>query len=273
MSTNNVNTKFSKKLSDFKTILGLTPNEALAVSRNDGWFEINKNNDAVVRSVNYEVNTNNEITKILKKNDSTDSTYMVVDKTLNSDENLYKTPEDITGKLLASVLFSVLGNKGPFEKFKQFYEQNGVADTNEKKMFLAHLAWFHGNGGITGYGVNDDPLIQREMLLLGINKDNVQNFKLPNPASGNEIFNDNVYFKNFKIIFDENKRMFDNFKMDLDRSTKFLETLQEQQEQEEQKRKSYMNQLPQLGGKKNKKSRKLRKSQKSRKSRKSRKKQ
>ena len=181
---------------------------------------------------------------------------MVVDKTLNSAENL-KTPEDITGNMLASVLFSVNGNKGPFEKFKQFYEKNGVADTNEKKMFLAHLSWFHGNGGINGYNVRDDPLIQREMLLLGINKDTEKDFTLPDPASGNKIFNDNVYFENFKIIFDENKRMFDenkrmfdNFKMDLDRSTKFLETLQEQQEQEEQKRKSYMNQLPQLGGKK-----------------------
>ena len=263
MDEETLNDKFNKPLSSFTTILGLTPNEALAVARNDGWFEINKNNDAVVRSVNYEVK-NKEITQILKKNDST---YMVVDKTLNSAENLYKTPEDITGKMLASVLFSVNGNKGPFEKFKQFYKVNGVADTNEKKMFLAHLAWFHGNGGITGYRVKDDPLIQREMLLLGINKDNIQN--LPDPASGNEIFNDNVYFENFKKIFDENKRMFDNFKMDLDRSTKFLETLQEQ----EQERKSYMNQLPQLGGKKNKKSQKTRKSQKLKKSRKSQKKQ
>jgi hypothetical protein len=142
--------KFSKPLSSFTTILSLTPDEALVVARNDGWFEINKNNDAVVRSVNYTVNQNNEITKILKKNDRNDSTYMVVDKTLNSAENLYKTPKDITGDLLAAVLFSVNGNKGPFEQFKNFYGVNGVADTNEKKMFLAHLAWFHGNGGITG---------------------------------------------------------------------------------------------------------------------------
>ena len=37
--------KFTKPLSSFTSILGLTPNEALAVARNDGWFETNKNND------------------------------------------------------------------------------------------------------------------------------------------------------------------------------------------------------------------------------------
>jgi len=214
-----------KKLSDFESILGLTIQEALEIVKNDTWFSLNKDKDSVNRYIKYEVDpTNpNKIVNVIKKN-SPDESYIQVDKSIDV-SNLI--PDRITNNSLAAVLFSVNGNKGPFEQIKKFIQSGGNPDTNLKKMFLAHVAWLQASGGLEGYGVKEDPLVIKELQKL---EPLGQSFEVPKPETGNEIFNSPLYLNAFKLIVeseqsDSETPISKGLFMDLDRTNNYLSTI------------------------------------------------
>lgn len=216
---------YSKNLKDITMIKGLSTEEALTIVENDNWFDTAKTDSNTQRYILYTTEKNNatNIDNITKFNDPS----CRVDK--NIDRKNIKADWDaglITGEKLAAVLFSINGNIEPFKHMKKFVENGGNIDysdekMNLKKMFLAHISWFHSAGGIKGYGVESDPLIREEL-------ERMNPLQVPETSLGNNIFNSELFTIFGRIVNDlsiNNGKLKENLDMDLDRANNYLKVL------------------------------------------------
>ena len=202
-----------KTLANFTDILGVSIEGALAIASSDLWFQANKTKEDVKRIITYETDpTGTKVVKVTKVSEGG----IEVDKSFN---DVVRKPAEIKGGLLAAVLFSVNGNKNPFLEVKKFLDAGGNADTDIKKQFLAHCAWFNGSGGIDGWGVKDDPLVIKE---LEVNS----SFTMPNSSDGNKLFTSDAFTTFSEVVSkNNNQRITDNLVMDLNRANTFLNAL------------------------------------------------
>lgn len=207
-----------KPLSDFEMIVDSTPEQVLAVVKRDKWFEQNEaKGDRPMRFIKY-VTEGNKIVSIDRKNNKLNDDYHEVNPIFDT-KKLIDVNTPLSEDDLIAVLFSYNGNKGPLLEFKKFVSNKGSASNDLEMKFLAHAAWFHGNGG---YGADKDPLYQEEKKIN-------PSFTLPSLSEGNHVF-ETVAFKNFseavkKATEEDNKEILSGLDMDLDRAKNFLSAI------------------------------------------------
>lgn len=204
---------YNDNLSQFTHILDVPIDVAVDIVKNDKWFELNPD---AKRSIKYDKNDS----KIITVNVFRDSTSgCEVNKTITS---VLLSPykfSNITGGLLAAVLFSVKGNMGPFKEFEKFVNLPDITipyDDDNKKMFLAHVAWYNANNG---YGCDNDPLCIEETKIMNP-------IVVPATSSGNKIF-DSELFKAFTTIIKktDNPDIIRGLATDLNRANLYLSKL------------------------------------------------
>jgi hypothetical protein len=204
-----------KRLSDFKEVYGVSPEEALAVAKSDAWFKINKPK-GTKRYIKIILDDTGKIIKDIIKTETVPEEEKNDYKPVNLEfDPSGKSVDDITGDDLISVLFSIRGNKAPLLEVKEFIKAGGQASTGLEMQFLAHAAWFHGNGGMNGWGVGSDPLVKAEVAL-------DSSFDIPNLNEGSRIFNSDAFRTFQKAVENANDEIKSGLKMDLDRAKNFL---------------------------------------------------
>ena len=211
-----------KSLSDFKRIVESTPEQVLAVVKQDKWFETSRtkpDKDKPLRYIKYELNSDgDEITSISRVTSETEGTLV----NINFRPELIDLNTPLSEDDLIAILFSYNGNKKPLLEVKKFVENGGQATTDLEKKFLAHVAWFRANGGLVDSKgeenkyVTEDELVKAERL-------KQPSFDAPDPSTGLEIFNSEE-FKTFTDVVNStsNVTILKNLGMDLDRATAFL---------------------------------------------------
>jgi hypothetical protein len=207
-----------KRLSDFTEVYGVSPEEALAVAKSDTWFKDNEPK-GTKRYVKIMLDDTGKIVKDIIKTgtvpEGENDDYKLVNLNFKPSG---KSVDDITGDDLIGVLFSIRGNRAPLLEVKKFVKAEGQATNELEKQFLAHAAWFHGNGGMTGWGVADDPLVKAEVAL-------DSSFRIPELNTGSEIFNSNA-FKTFQTaVANANDAIKSGLEMDLERANTFLKAI------------------------------------------------
>ena len=221
------------RLSNFSTILDLTPAEAISIVKMDKWIP---SNPTAIRFVKYESTEPTKINSVIVKKELTagDIGFTKIDTNIDI---VALTPEtELTNEQFATILFSVNGNNGPFKIIKKFITSGGNPDTDDKKKFLAHLAWISSNGGIDDAYVNTDPLVQLEKMLDGT-------LEMPNMDMGNEIFASpmfTTYMKALAIVDMISKNgptIMSGIRMDLDRTNSYIMNIKPSQSGGKQKKK------------------------------------
>ena len=169
------------KLSNFTSIIDLSPSEVLAIVKNDKWLETNKTTNPQ-RYIKFTLD-GTKITEIQKKI-SMEEGFTKIDT--NFDIQSLTPDLSLTLAQLSAILFSVNGNNGPYKTIKSFIKMGGVLDTDEKKKFIAHLAWIINSGGLRNDYVEGDPLVKLERILK-------PELVAPEITTGNEIFTSPMY--------------------------------------------------------------------------------
>ena len=134
-------------LSQFTTIIGMSPSDAIIIFRNDTWFPSTQS-----RYIRY-VTEDNNIVSIERSNEEKDG-YIKIDSTMNPKD--FTVQSELTLNQLASVIFSVNGNKGVFIRLKEFIKtiKSNQSDyfscisNRNMKIFVTHIAWLRTNIGV-----------------------------------------------------------------------------------------------------------------------------
>jgi hypothetical protein len=207
-----------KRLSDFTEVYGVSPEEALAVAKSDTWFKENLPK-GTKRYVKIILDDTGKIVKDIIKTGTVPEEEKDDYKLVNLNfEPSNKSVDDITGDDLIGVLFSIRGNRAPLLEVKKFVKAEGQATNELEKQFLAHAAWFHGNGGMTGWGVADDPLIKAEVAL-------DSSFRIPELNIGSEIFNSDAFRTFQTAVKNASDAIKSGLTMDLERAKTFLNAI------------------------------------------------
>ena len=112
----------------------------------------------------------------------------------------------------------------------------GNPDNDDKKKFLAHLAWINSNGGMENEYVNSDPLVKLEKILDGT-------LEMPNMDMGNEIFASPMFTTYMKalvivdMISKNGPTIMSGITMDLDRTNSYIMNINPSQSGGKQKKK------------------------------------
>lgn len=170
----------------YKSILGLTFEEAMNIVKNDTeWFEKNKRDETVQRFIKFETDESGEnVVKIQKSNEPKEG-FVRIDKDLDT-SNIQL---DTEGKV-AAFMFSVNGNKGPVLEIKKYLQAGGTIHPNDEdeQIFIGHCAWLAGNGG---YGADTDSLCSHE-IAFSYGTVTLENI-VPDMGKGRGIFDTPLY--------------------------------------------------------------------------------
>ncbi len=134
------------KISNFTSILGMSPNEACSIFKRDSWFPSTSS-----RYVRFIIN-DNKITSIERSNEPKEG-FIKIDSSMNPETITIDSELDLNQ--FGSVVFSVNGNKGVFILLKKFIkkikqnqgEYYSCISNNNMKIFAAHIAWLKSNIG------------------------------------------------------------------------------------------------------------------------------
>jgi hypothetical protein len=188
----------------FTSILGVPLKVAQQIYANDTWFT---NSDTLPgRFVKIENNNGN---LIVKKENTMGAGFHEVTK--KKELTASKEVNTNTPQGLINMCFSVWGNKGPYESFKQYYEINGSFPTEDVHIaYLAHLAWAANNNN--DYSLSGDKVTQelleksRPRLTVENLKDLLKKLKDQNFSKGSPLLLlelRNIYYKAYFNLFND----------------------------------------------------------------------
>jgi hypothetical protein len=134
------------KISDFSSILDMSPSEACSIFKRDSWFPSTSS-----RYVQFVIN-NKKIIFIERSNEPKEG-FIKIDSSMNPETITVDSELDL--HQFASVVFSVNGNKGVFILLKKFIkkikqtesEYYSCISNKNMKIFAAHIAWLKANIG------------------------------------------------------------------------------------------------------------------------------
>ncbi len=134
------------KISDFSSILDMSPSEACSIFKRDSWFP-----STSPRYVHFLIN-NKKIIFIERSNEPKDG-FIKIDTSMNPET--ITIDSELNLQQFASVVFSVNGNKGVFMMLKKFIkkikqnesEYYSCISNKNMKIFVAHIAWLKANIG------------------------------------------------------------------------------------------------------------------------------
>lgn len=193
------------KLNNFSMIANVPIEDSVKILHNDTWFPSKS-----VRYVKFVIQ-DNSIVFIDRQNVQKDG-YVMIDNTINPTEiNLDK---ELTMNQLASVVFSVNGNKNVYNYLKSFIREIksnsndycACISNRSMKTFAAHLAYLHsviGHDEKIADWIYQDPLfseivVQFEM----INQRKMTKYDIPSLSSGMEIYSKIMYLS-FLMVRDK----------------------------------------------------------------------
>lgn len=136
-------------ISQFISFCDVLPVEVVQIVSKDNWFKINSTND-IKRFVKFII-TNNTINFFDRSNEPKDG-YIEIDKTFDIANIDISTVLNINQ--LASIIFSVNGNKLPFIMVRNFLKKlkndeienyNECIGSKRMQIFCSHLAYIHSN--------------------------------------------------------------------------------------------------------------------------------
>jgi len=245
--------------SNIKTIVGIPKAAALKIFEDDTWFmgqvseEPTGSGQYVVkpgsdRYVTYTI-VGDSVTHIERQKGPGAGIHKIDIAAAHSLLNGENYPEEalfkngVNSELFAAFLFSVNGNKGPYENVIEFVKNSNPRDTysDMEYKFIGHMSWAIANAG---YAIKYDPLatiimkntndnIYKDLKMTDINFDMLRdmhnNTHVNNSNnSGNKI---KLLFRAFRKVVEtesNNKDLKEGLRMDLDRATNFLGMAKEQ---------------------------------------------
>lgn len=131
-------------ISKYTSIMEMPPSESITIFRNDTWFPSTNS-----RYIRYVVHDNN-IVSIERSNQEKDG-FIKIDSSMNPKD--FTVDTELTENQLASVIFSVNGNKGIFILLKDFIKKiksnesdyHSCISNRNMKIFATHIAWVRAN--------------------------------------------------------------------------------------------------------------------------------
>jgi hypothetical protein len=183
----------------------MAPSDAITIFRNDTWFPSTNS-----RYIRYVVQ-DNKIVYIERSNQEKEG-FIKIDSSMNPKD--FTIHSELTENQLASVIFSVNGNKGVFillkdfiKKIKSVYGDYHSCISNRKmKIFCTHSAWIHSNVGcndvIIPEWIFSDPLFSKIAIEFEkMHSRKIKYLDIPSLNNGMNIYS-NILFLIFMMVKD-----------------------------------------------------------------------
>ena len=217
-------------ISQYTSIIGMPPSDAIVIFRNDTWFPSTNS-----RYIRYVVHDNN-IVSIERSNQEQDG-FIKIDSTMIPKD--FTVDTELTENQLASVIFSVNGNKGVFILLKDFIKKikstasdyHSCISNRNMKIFATHIAWLRvniGSSDVIPDWIFSDPLfskISTEFEKMHSRK--IRFYDIPSLDNGMNIYShilflifmmikDRVYHEAYlKLNTDVNTQLIKNLEIDI----------------------------------------------------------
>ncbi len=192
------------KISQFTSIMEMAPIDALTIFRNDTWFPSTNS-----RYIRYVVNDNKIVS--LERSNQEKEGFIKIDSSMNPKD--FTIHSELTESQLASVIFSVNGNKGVFILLKNFIKNiktvysdyHSCISNRNMKIFCTHIAWLRANIGdsdVIPEWIFSDPLFSKMAIEFEkMHSRKIKIYDIPSLNSGMNIYS-NILFLIFMMIKD-----------------------------------------------------------------------
>jgi hypothetical protein len=200
----NINMSQTYKISQFISIMEMAPADAITIFRNDTWFPSTNS-----RYIRYVVDDNKIVS--LERSNQEKEGFIKIDSSMNPKD--FTIQSELTENQLASVIFSVNGNKGVFillkgfiKKIKSVYsDYHSCISNRNMKIFCTHIAWLRANIGdsdIIPEWIFSDPLFSKMAIEFEkMHSRKIKIYDLPSLDNGMNIYS-HILFLIFMMIKD-----------------------------------------------------------------------